>query len=166
MADPPIVLSVLDRLIGNDVDDRGFRLRGREQSAQQHRAAVRRDLEWLLNTRRTPDEAPEDFPETRDSVYQYGIPDLSSMGGESAAVRRALAREIKEAVQTFEPRLSQVRVVWVSQDDLDDDSKNRFELRFRIDAILMIDPEPERVSFDAILDKVQGDFAVSGGRDA
>jgi type VI secretion system protein ImpF len=166
VAEAPIILTVLDRLLGEDLDDRGFRLRGREHSVARHRAAVARDLEWLLNTRRTPDEAPEDFPETRESVYHYGIPDLQHMGGESGVVRRALAREIKDAVQTFEPRLSQVRVAWVSQDEEGEEGSDKHRLRFRIDAILLMDPEPERVSFDAILDKVQGDITVQRSGDA
>ena len=160
MADQPIALSVLDRLIDADLDDRGFRLRGREQALVSQRAAVVRDLEWLLNTRRIPDEAPDDFPEVQSSVYHYGIRDVTSLSGESAAVKRLLARDIREAIRIFEPRLSQVRIVWSDEDDGEDGAKYR--LRFRIDALLDVDPETERVSFDAVLDSVQGDFAVHG----
>lgn len=166
MAEAPIILSVLDRLIGADLDDRGFRLRGREHSVAQHRASVQRDLEWLLNTRRTPDEAPEDLPETRDSVYHYGIPDVSSLGEVSVAVQTKLGREIRESIRRFEPRLSQVRVVWLKPEDQEDGEASPHELRFRIEAVLMMDPEPERVTFDAVLDRVQGDFEVQGGRNA
>lgn len=158
MADAPIVLSIVDRLIGTDVDARGFRLRGREQAMASQRASVMRDLEWLLNTRRTPDEAPDDFPETQRSVYHYGIRDVTSLSGESIAVKRQLAREIREAVIAFEPRLSQVRIVWLDAED--GEEGNRYELRFRIDALLIVDPDTERVSFDAVLDSVQGDFEV------
>lgn len=166
MADAPIILTVLDRLLGEDLDDRGFRLRGREHSVARHRASVSRDLEWLLNTRRTPDVAPEDFPETQESLYHYGVPDLQHLGGESGLVRRSLAREIRDAIQTFEPRLSQVRVGWVSDSEADEEVRDKHRLRFRIDAILLMDPEPERVSFDAVIDKVQGDISVQRSGDA
>ena len=59
MAEAPIILSFLDRLIDADLNDRGYRLRGSASSVTAHQAAVKRDLEWLLNTRRIPDEAPE-----------------------------------------------------------------------------------------------------------
>jgi len=158
MADAPIVLSVLDRLVGADLDARGFRLRGREQAMASQRASVMRDLEWLLNTRRTPEEAPDDFPETQRSLYHYGIRDVTSLSGESMAVKRQLARDIREAIQAFEPRLSQVRITWL--DGKDEEGASRFELRFRIDALLTVEPDTERISFDAVLDSVQGDFEV------
>ncbi len=171
MAETPITLSILDRLCGMDLDERGYRLRGREQSLLNHRASVQRGLDWLLNTRRTPEEAGDEYPETQRSLFHYGIPDMSSLSAESVEVRRQLAREIKEAVGLFEPRLSQVRVVWLdpAQSDAGTESEgevSRFEYRFRIDAVLMLDPEPERVSFDAVLDSVQGEFQVQGGSDA
>ena len=119
-----------------------------------------RDLEGLLNTRRTPEEADDNFPETQDSMYHYGIRDVTSLSGESAAVKRLLARDIREAIRIFEPRLSQVRIVW--SDEEDESGGSRYQLRFRIEALLTVDPETERVSFDAVLDSVQGDFAVHG----
>ena len=36
----------------------------RAQSVRQLKAGLRRDLEWLLNTRRTPEAATEDYRET------------------------------------------------------------------------------------------------------
>ena len=51
------------------------------------KASVRHDLEWLLNTRRIPDEAPESFQELTRSLYHFGFPDITSMGRDSKEVR-------------------------------------------------------------------------------
>ena len=42
------------------------------ESVRQFKAAVQRDLEWLLNTRRIADAPPEELEELTRSVYHYG----------------------------------------------------------------------------------------------
>lgn len=69
------------------------------------RATIRRDLAWLLNT--TNLGAIYDlsaYPHVRTSVLNYGVPDLA---GKSLHRRTILhrAREIRDAVRAFEPRL-------------------------------------------------------------
>jgi type VI secretion system protein ImpF len=39
---------------------------------------VRRDLEWLLNTRRNPEDPGISRVETENSLYNYGLPDFSA----------------------------------------------------------------------------------------
>ncbi len=79
--------SVLDRLI--DLNPRGgdapmtF-----AQSVRMVKDAVRRDLEWLLNSRRTIEPAPPELAELRRSVYHYGLPDISSLTQDSAGTWR------------------------------------------------------------------------------
>lgn len=69
------------------------------------RATVRRELAWLLNT--TNFGATQDltgFPQVETSVLNYGLPDLAG----KSSTRRALlqrAREIRDAVRHFEPRI-------------------------------------------------------------
>ncbi len=69
------------------------------------RATVRRELSWLLNS--TNLEAAVDlepYPEVKSSVINYGVPDLSG-----AAMNHRLlvqrAREIRTAIERFEPRI-------------------------------------------------------------
>ena len=69
------------------------------------RASVRRELSWLLNTVRLG--ATQDLsrtPHVQTSVLNYGLPDLTgrSATGQALQVR---ARDIENAIKTFEPRL-------------------------------------------------------------
>ena len=76
--------SVLDRL--TDVDPRrpADAPMSYAESLRSFKAAVQRDLEWLLNTRRAAAGSEvEEFEELRKSLYQFGMPDISSMSGES-----------------------------------------------------------------------------------
>ena len=69
------------------------------------RAAVLRDLGWLMNaTRPGAAESLEAWPEARRSVLNYGLP---ALGGQTSSTRdlRALERAIREAILRFEPRL-------------------------------------------------------------
>ena len=69
------------------------------------RAAVLRDLGWLMNaTRPGAAESLEAWPEARRSVLNYGLPVL---GGQTSSTLdlQALERAIREAILRFEPRL-------------------------------------------------------------
>ena len=69
------------------------------------RATVRRELAWLLNTTNfaTLNDL-EAYPRIVNSVLNYGVPDLA---GKSMTRRIILqrAREIRQAIRTFEPRI-------------------------------------------------------------
>jgi len=54
----PVTLSVLDRLIDQEPERKLEPPLTRSQSLRELKAALRRDLEWLLNTRRTIEEPP------------------------------------------------------------------------------------------------------------
>ncbi|OGB69411.1 MAG: hypothetical protein A2486_01915 [Burkholderiales bacterium RIFOXYC12_FULL_65_23] len=69
------------------------------------RAAVLRDLGWLMNaTRPGAAESLEAWPEARRSVLNYGLP---AVGGQTSSTLdlQALERAIREAILRFEPRL-------------------------------------------------------------
>ena len=124
--------------------------------------ALRRDLEWLLNTRRIAQLAPEGFTELPRSVYHYGLPDITSLAAESVAARDWLRRQVEETILLFEPRLSGVRVTIATED-----KEGRRELRFVIDGLLRMEPSPEQVVFDTVLEVTSATFEVRGeGADA
>ena len=50
-----VTQSVLDRLIDREPASRSEAALTRAQSVRQLKVSLRRDLEWLLNSRRTPD---------------------------------------------------------------------------------------------------------------
>src|SRR5579863_7803093 len=106
-----ITISVLDRLIDMEPDNRMENPLSRAQSVRLLRNSVRRDLEWLLNTRRIADSPEEGLKEVNRSTYVYGLPDLSVISVGSSGDRNRLVRQLVNAINTFEPRLANVRVV-------------------------------------------------------
>ena len=148
--------SVLDRLIE---DPDGPRTVTWDASVAQFKAAVMRDLQWLLNTRRVHPMPPKELELVRQSVYAFGIRDLSSRSADSSNVRSDLLREIQEAIATFEPRLTKVHVSLISEG-------RGGPIRFNIEAELRTDPTPEAVRFETTLDVASKAVVVSEGADA
>lgn len=153
--------SVIDRLIdreprsGTDVPMRW------SQSVSALKTALRRDLEWLLNTRRGMEEAPDGYSELRRSVFQFGLPDFTGLGSNVPDLHKVLAREITECLEIFEPRLMNVRVMPVESTD-----ETKRQIRFHIEALLRMDPNPERVMFDTVLESASGKILVTGDTNA
>ena len=48
-----------------------------KKSVDRLKAALQRDLEWLLNTRRIALELPESAEELRRSLFYYGLPEFA-----------------------------------------------------------------------------------------
>jgi type VI secretion system protein ImpF len=134
----------------------------RAQSVRALKAAVRRDLEWILNTRRNPEEATEDYPECRRSLYNYGLPDFTAYSFASVSDRQRLLRHLEETIRLFEPRLDSIRVVPV---EVGNENFTRL-LRFQIEALLKMDPAPEQVTFDTVLQLTNGEYQIRGDRSA
>ena len=154
--------SVLDRLI--NTDPRGLGMDSPQtfnESVRQLKLSLLRDVEWLLNTRRIPEPAPDAYPELQRSLYHYGLPDSTSLSGDDPAVRRLLQREIEECLRLFEPRLTSIAVTPVPPSE---DRKR--ELRFTIEALLRMEPNPERIVFDTVLDASSGGFSVASKANA
>ncbi len=150
-------LSLLDRLIDQKPKVSLDESMSWRESVGRLKASVRHDLEWLLNTRRIPDAAPESFQELTRSLYHFGFPDITSMGRDSREVRARLLRQVEETIAAFEPRLAGVRV---SLTESNDDGKR--QLRFLIEGLLRMEPNPERVVFDTVLEISSGEYRVKG----
>ena len=103
-------LSVLDRLLDADPKRPSEAPPTPAQSLRELKASLRRDIEWLLNTRQTPQEAPPDSAELQRSLHVYGLPDISSMSLHSRQDYNRLVRAMETALATFEPRLRGIRV--------------------------------------------------------
>ena len=128
-SDRAVQLSILDRLTDDEPASRAEAPITREKSLRMMRAAVKRDLEALLNTIRIADKVPEAYTELRDSLWFYG--------------------------QLFEPRLARVRVT-----SYDRVVKSRQVVEFHLEAMLMIEPAPERIAFDTVLEIGKGSYRV------
>src|ERR1700689_4988555 len=168
-ADQPVTQPLIDRLIDRERDrdrDRSIPAtaaadpyRARSASVRGLKAALRRDLEWLLNTRRNPLAAPETMAETSQSLFNYGLPDFSALSANAPKDRQKLLAELERTIALFEPRLRNIRVVLV-----DGSGIGTRMLRFQIEGSLQMDPSPERVSFDGELQLASGEYQLRGER--
>lgn len=161
LGETTITISALDRLVDLEPESRMENPLSRAQSVRLLKNAVRRDLEWLLNSRRIADPPDEGLKELNRSVYVYGLPDLSALTMASMADRNKLVRQVVGAINMFEPRLTNVRLVLVETPDA-----GKKDVRLRIDAMLRMDPVPEPVSFDTIIELKSGNCHLIGGDDA
>jgi type VI secretion system protein ImpF len=150
-----VQLGLIDRLIDHRPDSRVEPVMSRQESIRRLRAAVKRDLEWLLNSVRTAEDIPESYTHLRNSLYVYGLPDINSLSLDTAQDEERMLRSLEAAIERFEPRLAAVRVI-----NYDKISKQRASVQFRIEAMLLIEPSPERVSFDTVLEVAMGSYSV------
>lgn len=151
-------LSVLDRLINDESSSGTTTIAALANSIK---LSLRRDLEWLLNTRQIPERPPESLKNLNNSLYLYGIPDLSTFSISSKKEKTRLVRVLQDAVRLFEPRLGNIRVI-----PIDALGTGKSTLFFRIDAMLRVPPLLEHVSFDTVLELSNGDYTIKGGPDA
>ncbi len=156
---------VLHKLLRQEKQRAFLEERGIIVSSEVLREAVRRDLEALFNTERfeagyllTDEEYNtisndlldlRDFPEVRRSVVNFGVPSFAGRSG-SSFDKKNLAKEIKEILGVFEPRLKRdsIKVV-VSTDP-------KKGLKIDIDGLLIMTPTPERLRFRTSIDLNNG----------
>ena len=74
-----VTQSVLDRLIDREPASSSEAPPTRAQSVRQLKVSLRRDLEWLLNSRRTPEAVDSEFQELEQSLYNFGLPDVTTL---------------------------------------------------------------------------------------
>ncbi len=160
-SDLTVTPSLFDRLIDREPGASTDPYITRAQSVRQLKASLRRDLEWLLNTRRNPQPAPESLAETSRSLYNYGLPDFSALSLHSPRDRGQLLVQLERAVAVFEPRLRDVRVSMVEAP-----GSNSRTVHFQIEGLLQMDPAPEHVSFDTTLQLSSGEYQIRGERSA
>jgi len=159
--DIPVRLSLLDRLIDANPRVSTEPLLTRSKSLRELKTSLKRDLEWLLNTRRMIEqEGTASVKDVQRSLYGYGLPDICSLSLHSNKDQNRLLRMIESAVTTFEPRLAGVSVV------MEPVGENARVLRFVITGLLRIDPVPEPVSFDTVLEVPNGIYKVKGDASA
>ena len=159
MANPKLIKNIqqglLDRLIDNEPDTRAEAPMTRAESLRQFRMSVKRDLEWLLNTTRMPIEVPDFCDEVNRSVLFFGLPDVASISVQNYGDEQRLMRSLEAAIEMFEPRLARTRVT-----GRDAFSAVQQAITFHVEAMLMIDPAPERISFDTVLEISKGSYSV------
>jgi type VI secretion system protein ImpF len=151
-----ITPSVLDRLLDDRPEEKREAPASRQASLRLLKQAVKRDLEWLLNTRVDASPPSEELPEVSRSLVFFGLPDFTSWNVRGGADQETLRRTIEEAVAKFEPRLEGVVVTLESMSDVDR------TVRFKIDGRLRVEPAPEPVTFDSVLQLGNREFELIG----
>ncbi len=149
-----ITPSVLDRLLDFEPDAKTESTKSRSKSLRELKLSVRRDLEWLLNTRQIALEIPETLVELNKSVFAYGLPDITGTSAKNPADQKRLIKRLETAVKNFESRFLDVKVIFEPINNIDR------TIRFKIEARLDIEPTPEPVVFDTVLQLGSGGFAV------
>lgn len=148
--DTLVTQSLLDRLFTAEDE-----VVTRASSLRAFRDSLKRDLEWLLNTRQPPIDGISAFPLASKSVIHYGLMDTSSLSLSSSNDHKRLQQAVSDCILAFEPRLTDVRVV------IADNEEKRRRMRFHIEAQILLDPAPEPISFDTVLDLTSGEYTVS-----
>jgi type VI secretion system protein ImpF len=155
----PLVPSVLDRLLGEEVPSKERLERNRAQLLRRLKASLQRDLQNLLNTRCRCGSYPKELAELHTSLVNYGIPDYTGANVASAGSREEFLGVVQSAIERFEPRLRNVSIIQLEQ------SKDPLDrvLRFRIEAVLLTDEEAEPVAYLSTMEPSSGKYRVENG---
>jgi type VI secretion system protein ImpF len=156
--DQPLKPSVLDRLIDHEPDVKREAPRSRTQLLRDVKLSVRRDLENLLNTRVRCVPWPPGLKEVKQSLVNYGIPDVSGGSLATDRERREFCRTIEAVIGRFDSRLKKLKVSLSEAPDTGDRT-----IRFQIEATLHAEPAVESLTFESALRLATGDFEVTGG---
>ena len=153
--------SLLDRLTDTDRESSTESRERRVLSVQRLKTGVLRDLAWLLNTGHL--ETTEDldgYPEVRQSVLNYGMPDLSGLTAAGTDTAR-LEKAVRKAIVEFEPRINgrslKVKI------NVDRNNMSRNALIFRIEGELWAQPTPLALFLKTELDLESGSVTVTEG---
>ncbi len=151
--------SLLDRLTD---DEPGTAVESRDKrviSASRLRECVTRDIAWLLNcVNLGNDEVLADYPDVARSVINFGIPDLAG-AAVSGIDGDVLQRQLREAIFTFEPRLTQETLrVTVGTDA---DRMDQRSLSFLIESEMWAQPLPLNLYLKTEVDLETGRFDVA-----
>jgi type VI secretion system protein ImpF len=152
-----LVPSVLDRLLDDEPGLTREPPRGRHQALHELKQVVRRDLENLLNTRHSFLCWAPTLKELNQSLLNYGLADVTGTGFGSARERDDFCRTLQNLLRRYEPRFKNVTVKLLTNAAPLDRT-----LRFRIDALLRVDPAPEPIVFDSMLEPSSAAFVVKG----
>jgi type VI secretion system protein ImpF len=130
--------SLLDRLVDENPkairEPKPFRVQDRGQL----RESLRRDLEWLLNTRCPRPE--RELVWTDRGTLDYGVPDFGTFFTANPEDWRRIAEIVAKTVRIYEPRLRQVRVETLPSKDIK-------EVSIVLSGVLTVDGMEEPVSF-------------------
>lgn len=145
---------LFDRLLDEDVQHKQEGRTARVISLSEYRAAVLRDLSWLMNcSNHVESEGLADFPHVESSVFNFGKPPLSGLGVGGMNLQD-LEVAIARAIRNFEPRIVPDTLVVRAIREASNHSLS--SLVFEIRADLWARPFPEKLFIKTALDLESG----------
>jgi type VI secretion system protein ImpF len=147
--------SLLDRLADDEPYKKEESRDKRVLSFHKLKQSVMRDLEWLLNAGCLETvQNLSDYPQVRQSVLNFGIPDLAGTTA-SSVDSTTLERMLRKRILDFEPRiLSRSLKIRVTE------KGEHNTIIFEIEGELWSQPIPERLYLKTILDLELGNVVV------
>ena len=152
---PRARLPLLDRLMDDAPDHDQDPPLTAADALEALRLSVRRDLQWLLNTRRHWRSLPASLRGLEASPLGFGLPDFAAGSFQDPGRREALRREVEETIRRFEPRFLTLHVMLPEVEETLSGT-----LRLRIEALLRAEPAPEPIGFVTLLDPVTDEVTV------
>ncbi len=149
--------SLLDRLADNEPSEKKESREKRVLSTKQLRMSVIRDLTWLLNASNR--EVMGDmalYPEVKDSVLNYGMPDLSGRVAIGMDIIQ-LEKLMIKIISFFEPRIIKRSL---SVKVFKTEGMNRTAISFDIEADIWAQPLPLHLYLKTELDLETGEITL------
>ncbi|CAI9121520.1 type VI secretion system baseplate subunit TssE [Brytella acorum] len=147
MADPHLpTLSVLDRLLDDTPDRLMDPPVSKTRTLDALRAAIRRDLEALLNATRPWVLPAPHHDALACSPLGYGLRDVTSRALSNQDERTRIRDEVEDTIRRFDPRLADIHVTL-----LPDDAPLSTVIRLHIEGLVLMDPEPELVRYSTAI---------------
>ena len=95
---------LLDRLFDDEPRRKSETRKEKVISVKRFREGVKRDIEWLLNSKSRFYDLDESFPEIGNSILNYGIRDFTGLSSANLSLKD-LENVIRTSLIEFEPRL-------------------------------------------------------------
>jgi type VI secretion system protein ImpF len=151
--------SLIDRLIDDDPESGREAVPLRTLDWEDFKASVRRDLEWLLNTRTSDPASLREKEEL--TVLDYGIPDFGDYFITGKADQQRLEKNLTRAITDFEPRLRGVKVGIQpvsdkAKEEMSREKSLRVVVEIVISGLIVVESEREPISFSTVLEAKSG----------
>lgn len=147
--------SVLDRLLDDAPGTTRESDPYRRMDLKAAMAVVVRDLEHLLNSRRSIARVPEPFKAVNRSVMVYGLKDFTAQNPNDPAIMQQIRQDVEKTIARFEPRLKNIKVRLITGDEAER------KLSFRVSGLLVVDPIREPVTFDTYFDPMRKEYVIA-----
>lgn len=95
---------LMDRLFDDEPRRQSESREEKVITVKRFREGVKRDIEWLLNSKSRFYDLEDDLSDVRDSVLNYGIRDFTGLSSENLSLS-TLERVIRNSLTVYEPRL-------------------------------------------------------------